>query len=72
LQACLQKAEQKQKRERSEALDFACSSPTVSGFSAANPSPQNENEIENEYVLEINNFLETKLKPHVLGLFYCL
>jgi hypothetical protein len=36
------------------------------------PSPQNENEIENEYVLEINNFLETKLKLHVLGLFYCL
>jgi|GEM_PF-5272593 len=44
---------------------IACSSHIVSGFSAANPAPQNENEIENEYVLEVNNFLETKLKPLV-------
>jgi hypothetical protein len=28
-------------------------------------SPQNENEIENEYGLEIKIFLETKQKPHV-------
>ena len=44
MQACLHKAGQKQKRERSEAFVFACISPTVSGFSAANPALSAERE----------------------------